>query len=182
MKEYLSFLQQAGHHVLYNLPDFDDEKSSIKIDYSLSNDALVLQKMFPNIPICGYTVNDINEFLYKKWCQAAMADDSSGLSKCMSEIRSSWLMNCSIDLNFHMFLAKPRVIPLCTHEVVLIFTIEELAVFSNNDEGEALEFQDWEIAFIIEVKHEKVDGVIRISLDLEDSECAVTAFYQASYQ
>ena len=172
MKEYLSFLQHAGHHVLYNLPDFDDEKSSIKIDYSLSNDALVLQKMFPNIPVCGYTVNDINEFLYKKWCQAAMADDSTGLVKCMSEIRSSWLMNCSIDLNFHMFLAKPRVIPLCTHEVVLIFRIEELAVFSNNDEGEALEFQDWEIAFIIEVKHEKVDGVIRISLDLEDSECA----------
>ena len=182
MKEYLSFLQHAGHHVLYNLPDFDDEKSTIKIDYSLSNDALALQKMFPNIPVCGYTVDDINDFLYKKWCQAAMADDSTGLAKCMSEIRSEWLMNCSIDLNFHMLLAKPRVIPLCTHEVVLIFRIEEVAVFSNNDEEEALEFQDWEIAFIVEVKHEIRDGVVRISLDLEDSEYTTTTFYQPSDQ
>jgi len=180
MKEYLSFLQHAGHHVLYNLPDFDDEKSTIKIDYSLSSDALALQKMFPDLPVCGYTVSDINEFLYKKWCQAAMADESMGLAKCFSEIQSSWLMNCCIDLNFHMFLAKPRVIPLCSHEVVLVFRVEELVVFTNSDNDKDLEFRDWEIAFIVEVKHEKVDGVVRISLDLEESECTATTFCHLS--
>lgn len=176
MKEYLAFLQQAGHHVLYNLPDFDNEKSTIKIDYSLSSDALALQKMFPDLPICGYTVGDINEYLYKKWCQAAMADESTELGRCLSEVKSSWLMNCCIDLNFHMFLAKPRVIPLCSHEVVLIFRIEELAIFANGDNEKDLEFKDWEIAFIVEVKHEKVDGVIKISLDLEESECTAIKF------
>jgi hypothetical protein len=180
MKEYLAFLQHAGHHVLYNLPDFNDEKSTIKIDYSLSSDALALQKMFPDLPVCGYTVGDINEFLYKKWCQAAMADDSdSSLARCLSEIKSTWMMNCSIDLNFHMFLAKPRVIPLCSQEVVLIFTIEELAVYAKNGETYEL-FKDWEIAFIVEVKHEKVGGVVKISLDLEDSECTAAALCRLS--
>ena len=84
-------------------------------------------------------------------------------------------MNCSIDLNFHMFLAKHCIIPLCTHKVVLIFHIDELAIFNNNNKDEEpLEFQDWEIAFIIEVKHEKVNSVIQISLDLENSECTAT--------
>ena len=169
MKHYLSFLQHAGHHVLYNLPDFDDERSTIKIDYSLSSDAVAIQKLFPDLPVCGYTVADINAFLYTKWSQAAMADESTGLSRCLSEMKSSWLMNCCIELDFHMFLAKPRVIPLCSHEVVLIFRIEELAIFTSENE-EDLWFKDWEIAFIVEVKYEKVDGVNKISLDLENSE------------
>jgi hypothetical protein len=176
MKEYLSFLQHAGHHVLFNLPDFDDEKSTIKIDYSLSSDALALQKLFPNVPVCGYTVDDINKFLHKKWAQAAMAQDLNGsLANCLSEIKSASLMNCCIDLNFHMFLSRPRVTPLCSQEVVLRFTIEGLGIFAQDGDAQPSKiFKDWEIAFIVEVKHEKVDGVVKISLDLENSECTTT--------
>ncbi|KAF7328255.1 hypothetical protein MVEN_02565400 [Mycena venus] len=135
LHEYLHFLRNAGNHVLFNLPDFDDDKFSPKIDYSLVSKALEMEEF------CCDTVHDtnlseINKYMYEKWLMAAA-------------------------------LGRPRVKALCSHEVLLYFTVEDIAFFESSDFSlEPLDiYHGWKIAFIIDVTQDKEGSVTKLKLD-----------------
>ena len=64
--EYLRFLSKAGHHTLFSLPDFDDNDSSLRIDFSD-----VATRSVPVNDIHGISVIKINTFLSTAWMDAA---------------------------------------------------------------------------------------------------------------
>jgi hypothetical protein len=41
LRQYLDFLNAAGHNCILNLPDFDDDEYALMIDYSLTTKAIV---------------------------------------------------------------------------------------------------------------------------------------------
>ncbi|KAJ7732039.1 hypothetical protein B0H16DRAFT_183186, partial [Mycena metata] len=53
LKKYLTFLQNAGHHVRFDLPDFDDDQYKPTINYSLATRALEHQELFANVAVHG---------------------------------------------------------------------------------------------------------------------------------
>ncbi|KAF7354146.1 hypothetical protein MVEN_01102100 [Mycena venus] len=170
LHEYLHFLRNAGNHVLFNLPDFDDDKFSPKIDYSLVSKALEVEEF------CCDTVHDtnlseINKYMYEKWLMAAaLGRPRDVLSVCLAEISSTWVMNTSIDTHFHIRFGAPQVKALCSHEVLLYFTLEDIAFFGSSDFSQPLDiYHGWKIAFIIDVTQEKEGSVTKLKLDFSSA-------------
>ncbi|KAJ7210092.1 hypothetical protein GGX14DRAFT_451427 [Mycena pura] len=165
--EYLHFLRSAGNHVLFDLPDFDDNKFSPNIDYSLVSTALEVDE-FCCDTVHDTSLSDINKYLYDKWLIAAtLGRPRDVLSICLAEISSTWLMNTSIDTHFHIRFGAPHTKALCSNEVLLHFTIEDIAFFGSSDFSQKpLEiYHGWKIAFIVDVVQEKVGSVTKLKLD-----------------
>ncbi|TFY52793.1 hypothetical protein EVJ58_g9812 [Rhodofomes roseus] len=88
LNEYLVFLHQAGNHVFCSLPDFDDDRYRLTIDYSLMGGTVLEVD-----DIHGVSVDKINAYLSSVWLKAAMLmggelDDWKSL--CLAEYRSTW--------------------------------------------------------------------------------------------
>lgn len=128
---YLRFLTNAGNHVLFSLPDFDDDNLSISIDFSTMSNAVI-----PVDDIRGVSIEKVNAFLSTAWLKAAMLASShltSGdIKASLAEYRSTSSSHSS-DLHFHVKLGAPRVKALCDQEVILYFTIDDLYIYDTED-------------------------------------------------
>ncbi|KAJ7710708.1 hypothetical protein B0H17DRAFT_1223880 [Mycena rosella] len=167
LPEYLRFLRSAGNHVLFNLPDFDDDKFSPNIDYSLISKALEVEE-FCCDAVHDTSLDDINKYLYDKWMMAAaLGRPRDVLSICLAEISSAWLMHTSIDTYFHIRFGVPQIKALCSDEVLLYFTVDDIAFFGSSDFSQRPLniYHGWKIAFIIDVVQEKVGSVTKLKLD-----------------
>ncbi len=134
MRRYLEFLQHAGNHVLFDLPDFDDDKFKAKIDYSLHREPINLDDLCDGVTVFSADIKDMNEYLESQWMKAAsLGRPQDCLSIALAEISSSWLMNAVIDNHFHVRFGAPKVRALCSHEVILYFDIQDIAFFRNSD-------------------------------------------------
>jgi hypothetical protein len=134
MRIYLEFLEHAGHHTLFDIPDFDDDKYSPVIDYSLGCTPQDVDRLCSNEVVHGIDLSQINNFLHKKWLSIArLGHPKDQLSVCMAEISSTWLMNATIDSKFHIQFGPPTVKALCKHEVILTFDVENIAFFHTDD-------------------------------------------------
>ncbi|KAJ7246223.1 hypothetical protein C8J57DRAFT_1678479 [Mycena rebaudengoi] len=155
--EYLRFLRSAGNHVLFNLPDFDDDKFSPKIDYSLVSKALEVEE-FCCDTVHDTNLGDINKYLYDKWMMAAALGRPHG---------NTWLMHASVDTHFHIRFGVPQIKALCSHEVLLYFTVEDIAFFGSSDFSQKpLDiYHGWKVAFIVDVEQEIVGSVTKLKLD-----------------
>ncbi|KAJ6541182.1 hypothetical protein DFH09DRAFT_1174690 [Mycena vulgaris] len=165
--EYLRFLRSAGNHVLFNLPDFDDDKFSPKIDYSLVSKALEVEE-FCCDAVHDTSISDINKYMYDKWLMAAaLGRPRDVLSICLAEISSTWMMNTSIDTHFHIRFGAPQIKALCSNEVLLYFTVEDIAFFATSDFSQKpLDiYHGWKVAFIIDVVEDKEGSVTKLRLD-----------------
>ncbi|THG96118.1 hypothetical protein EW026_g5654 [Hermanssonia centrifuga] len=170
LSEYLEFLQNAGNHVLFSLPDFDDDRLRVSIDFSTSGrPVLGIDSIF------GISVEKINSYLQASWLKSAMlagrgrghSVDRTALS--LAEYRSTWVASESL-IHFHVTLGAPRIQALCGEEVVLFFTVDEVVFYESDDFEKApkQQYSNWEIAVIVNVIHQKEDdgNVTRIVLDL----------------
>lgn len=196
MNSYLDFLEHAGHHTLFDIPDFDDDKYSPVIDYSLSCTPQDVDRLCSAEVVHGIDLSQINNFMHKKWLSVArLGRPKDQLSACLAEISSSWLMNSAVDSKFHIQFGPPKVLALCKHEVILTFDVEKIAFFHSDDyeSEEPEEYAHWKIAFVVDVTEEKEhEGcVTRLKLDLntarfshhfskvsETTEFAIAHFYQ----
>lgn len=128
---YLRFLSNAGHHVLFSLPDFDDDKLSVTIDFSTMTRASALIE-----EVRGVSLEKINAFLSTAWLNAAMLASVEHTMKdiktCLAEYRSMTSVHGS-DIHFHVKLGAPRIKALCEQEVILYFTIDELIIYESDD-------------------------------------------------
>ncbi|CCM02877.1 uncharacterized protein FIBRA_04991 [Fibroporia radiculosa] len=171
MSQYLNFLHQAGNHVLFSLPDFDDDRYRLTIDYSLmGSPTLDVQE------IHGINVEKINTYLSSVWLKCAMALDSpedvtvDWKSTILAEYRSTWSLHADSGFHFHVRLGAPRVQPVCSRETILYFTIDEILFFESDDLSVETQYRygGWEIAILVDIVHEKnSDGhVTSCKLDL----------------
>ncbi|KAJ7027386.1 hypothetical protein C8F04DRAFT_965258 [Mycena alexandri] len=165
LKKYLTFLQNAGHHVRFDLPDFDDDQYKPSINYSLATRALEHEELFTNVTVHGISESNINGFLRETWLDVvSKAQGFCGqpptdrLSSCLMEIESTWVGG--LENHFHIRFSPPRVKALCKHEVVLYFTAAEVHFHESEDfSREPIHsFADWEFAFIVNVIEENVVG------------------------
>lgn len=196
MRQYLQFLENGGSHTLFDIPDFDDDKYSPTIDYSLSSTLADVEQHCTDQIVCGVDLEQVNSFLHKKWLSVArLGHPADKLSICLAEISSKWVMGASIDAKFHIQFGAPKVRALCKDEVILTYTIDSIAFFKTDDwaKEKPEEYSNWQIAFIVDVCEEKeCDGSVtnlRLNLDTarfshhfsvvtETCETALAYFYQ----
>ena len=132
--QYLQLLQGAGHHVLFSLPDFDDDRAHVNIDFSTQGQTLLdLEEVY------SISVEKINAFLSSSWLKSAMF--ANGKSKgpvvdrpslSLAEYRSTWVLNESSE-HFHIRLGAPRVKAVCGQEVILFFSVDEVLFYDTAD-------------------------------------------------
>ncbi|EKM52083.1 uncharacterized protein PHACADRAFT_151051 [Phanerochaete carnosa HHB-10118-sp] len=179
LKHYLRFLQTSGNHVMFDLPDFDDNKHRPRIDYSvirtegtdelrqlISKDIKILDHVDPAL---------IAQFYQMHWQNASGKRNGPAWGKldlCLATICSDWINGCTLE-NTHFFINfhSPTVEPLCNQEVIIKFNIKELGFFEKRgiDENVSptvdLSDQQWQFAFI--VKCVKAEGLGVVTLDLD---------------
>ncbi|KAJ7258353.1 hypothetical protein B0H12DRAFT_1280739 [Mycena haematopus] len=174
LKKYLTFLQNAGHHVRFDLPDFDDDKYKSYINYSLVTRALEHEELCASVTVHGISEYKINEFLRETWLDVVSTTQGFNggplptdmLSSCLTEIQSTWIGN--LDHHFHIRFSPPRVRALCTHEVVLYFTASNVYFYNSEDfTHEPIKYYaDWSFAFIVDVVEDKSSAAHSLKLDL----------------
>ncbi|KDQ52587.1 hypothetical protein JAAARDRAFT_702442 [Jaapia argillacea MUCL 33604] len=186
--KYLEFLHQAGHHVLFSLPDFDDNRLALKIDYSLDSHN-VRNAESEVSEVWGISIAEINESLASKWLKAAiLAEDMErGLIEmdhkaiCLAEYRSIWVEKAgesASDVQFHIKCGAPKVKALCNKEVFLCFKIDEFLLYDGEDFTVPAKhtYSDWEIVFVVDIVHQKEEeGVVNLKLDMTSAyQCNLT--------
>ncbi|KZT65463.1 hypothetical protein DAEQUDRAFT_524238 [Daedalea quercina L-15889] len=166
LNEYLVFLHQAGNHVLFSLPDFDDDRYRLTIDYSLMGGTVLEVD-----DIYGVSVDKINTYLSSVWLKAAMLmgtdlDDWKPL--CLAEYRSTWRPLPGWDGHFHLRLGAPRVKPVCSREAIVYFSVDEVLFYEDADftKEPHRRYSGWEIAVLVDIIHEFDGFVTRCVLDL----------------
>lgn len=155
--KYLELLRHAGHHVLFDLPDFDNDQYSPLIDYSLAATIKEIEEYCTEVDLHGIHVSTINDHLRKSWLNAvALARGISGaipadpLTTCLTEIQSIRLPD--VQSHFHIRFSPPTVHALCRHEAVLVFNFDEIIFYNSPDFSLSPigTYQDWKIAVIVD--------------------------------
>ncbi|KAJ6464084.1 hypothetical protein C8R45DRAFT_1220160 [Mycena sanguinolenta] len=175
LKQYLTFLHDAGHHVRYDLPDFDNDTYRLDINYSLVTRALESKELCAGVTVHGVSESKINEFLRDTWLDViSKAQGFCGepptdkLSSCLSEIRSTWPGVGNLGHHFRVRFSPPRVRALCNHEVVLYFTASKIHFYDSEDfNREPINsYVDWKFAFIVDVVEDRSTPAYSLKLDL----------------
>ncbi|KAH9934103.1 hypothetical protein B0H21DRAFT_834949 [Amylocystis lapponica] len=155
LSKYLQTLRNAGNHVLFSLPDFDNAEYKLTIDYSLAGSNLSHLS-----EICGISVHKINHYLSSTWLTAAIlaagyTPTKNQRATCLAEYRNQ---------HFYIKLAAPRIRPLCSKEVIMYFKIDEVDFFGSSPG----KYSNWEIALLLDVSSvSEFDGqVTRLKLKL----------------
>ena len=133
MHKYLEFLQNAGLHTLYDLPDFES-KLKVKIDHSLHYRYIDLEVLCAGVSIYGTNIQELGGVLHRKWLNSASAGrPEDPLSICLAELNSAWLDNAEVEKQFHARFGPPKITALCQNEVILTFEVEDIAFFADVD-------------------------------------------------
>ena len=136
---YLKFLRGAGHHVLFGLPDFTDQKvlETLPVDYSrlpkmnIDNPSTTLtleefSTFCTGITYFNITVEQINTFLNVNQYQRAdirAQEKRDVLAASISSIRWSHA-ETTYEINFE----APSIMALCLHELLFIFKVKNVRV------------------------------------------------------
>jgi hypothetical protein len=170
LRKYLEYLRHAGHHVLFSLPDFDDDRMDVLIDYSLESHTI--RNMENEIDeVFGVSVEEINRYLSSKWLKSIMdaAEGGDRKSTCLAEYRSTWTSVADhSNLQFHVKFGAPRVKILCKREAILYFKIDELLVYEghNFNVTPKYSYQDWEIAVVVDLIKDVENTINLVKLDM----------------
>ncbi|EKM54032.1 uncharacterized protein PHACADRAFT_257621 [Phanerochaete carnosa HHB-10118-sp] len=181
LEQYLEFLQSAGHHVLFSLPNFENDKGDVPttINYSWIAD-VALRQLVQLDEIHGVSLRKINDYLSTVWLKAAMLvsiqtdalSDRSGTS--FAEYRGTWRYMDQA-YSYYITFGTPRVTAWCNDEVIMTFVVDEVFLYNGSKwEGQPVKsFSEWEIAVIMNFSYEKPpehDGnVIRCKVDIASS-------------
>jgi len=136
LEAYLKHLVKSGHHVIYSLPDFDDDNQKREIDFSTATVATYdhVTKAF------GVELTQVTKYVEDAWLKAAwLAHEHKHDSKTQVEFsvrnaiavakwERSWRSSAPFDIEF----GAPTIHFLCDHEAVLTLSLEN-AVFYSTD-------------------------------------------------
>ncbi|KAF9516569.1 hypothetical protein BS47DRAFT_1390620 [Hydnum rufescens UP504] len=176
LRQYLDLLVRAGHHIFFSLPEVDDARYRLAIDFSsISTDI-----KWDIEELHGISLGKINSFLSSSWLKSAwLANSREGLpadrSKiCISEYKSTWSNYSESELHFHLKFNAPQVKALCGREAVVFFSVEEVFFSETKDftsTSAKLHYTNWEIALIVDVIHEIREGghIAVLKIDLSNA-------------
>ena len=160
LKEYLEFLSNAGHHIFFSLPDFDDDNYSVFIDFSAASQTTELVEK-----VNGVSIHKINTFLSTAWLTAGLLantqNDKSDKKIALAEYSGTISKNAS-DIRFTVKFGAPHVKALCNQEVILYFNIEKLCTYAS---GEFTKCVVFDIHFCAEIStHMCLQGILTMFL------------------
>lgn len=135
LRSYLAFLHLAGNHVLFDLPDFAAHEKIGYTDYALLRDHVNPDEYCKDVTVFGITTKVINSFLETQWAAAKTLarEQNDYLAASIAELSSTWLTHSGIDSHSYIRFGAPHIKPLCPHEVVLFFELQDVALFSTGD-------------------------------------------------
>ena len=133
LKGYLKFLQKAGHHILYCLPEFNDAGLRYTVDFSAAVEAFLgVDKVF-HIP-----TQKINDYLAASWLNAILPSDTSGTPSstgaglALTQYLSTW-SSTDFGIHFDILFSAPTVKALCSQEVLVTFNIQTVSFYESKD-------------------------------------------------
>ncbi|KAI0770368.1 hypothetical protein C8Q74DRAFT_1275033 [Fomes fomentarius] len=159
LSSYLRSLRLGGHHVLFSLPEFDDDEFRPPISFSRVASS---QEQYLLREIHGFSLAMINGYLSLLWytCafvireraderQAVTWDETTSLAEYWTWVRSeaeAWY--CCLKFG------APEARILCGREVILLFMLSEVAILTQEvslGESYTPNYTDWVIAVIVDV-------------------------------
>ena len=137
LHKYLQFLALAGHHVLFDLPNFADGSRQPKSNFTTYRDNLVNPFLLSDSITENIKITEVNDALYFRWRDAARKSTRpvDFLSLCLAELSSAWLANSVVARHFYIQFGIPEIHALCSREVILTFDIRNIAFFKIGDVG-----------------------------------------------
>jgi hypothetical protein len=130
---YLQLLSNAGHHVLFSLPDFNDDGEHVLIDFSQ-----VAHTLYNLQEIHGVPIEQINRYLSTSWLKAALlagAQNGQPVDRpaiSLAEYRSTWVLHDG-GIHFHIKFGAPQVAALCNDEILMYFIADEVLFYKTED-------------------------------------------------
>ena len=137
LEAYLKHLIKSGHHVIYSLPDFDDDEHHRVIDFSSAAAASYgdVTKVF-NIEL-----ELVAKFVEEAWLKAAWLahehlhesgrdlDLSIRNTIAVAKWEHHWRGSAPFDIEF----GAPTVQLLCEREAILTFSLENIVFHASGD-------------------------------------------------
>ena len=141
INQYLQVLQTAGICHFFCHPILDEDEEEPCYDFSLMSKSLpILESLH------GIKVEKINAYLSWLWQKASKlaattndVDNSKSAQRLLylAEYRSYWSpsqrRSSAHELQFHLKFGCPRVSVVCSCEVIMWFSIEEVLLYDSND-------------------------------------------------
>ncbi|KIP08501.1 hypothetical protein PHLGIDRAFT_379080 [Phlebiopsis gigantea 11061_1 CR5-6] len=133
-RAYLQFLRLAGHHVLFGFPDFTDKKvlESLPVDYAiLARTDEELEKFCREITYFNLSITQINDYVqYIQYERAEARAQEKKEALVASIVRVRWTKEATVifDIKFGI----PVVKALCPHEILFVFTLDEITQLEKN--------------------------------------------------
>lgn len=139
LEAYLKHLTKAGHHVLYSLPDFDDDGLERKIEFSAAAGATY--DHFTKVS--GIELELVSKHVERVWLEAAwLAHEQKFEGKdeidfplrniAVAKWERKWRKNLPFDIEF----GAPTVRLLCEREAILTFSLENIVYYAGDKEKE----------------------------------------------
>lgn len=130
---YLKHIQKSGHHILYSLPAFDDERHHRATDFSS-----VTRHSYSHIKeMYNIDREKIITYIQDVWRKAAWSVQEEGTSLAtrssiaIAEWNSTWSLTHEEDYHFHVKFGAPKIELLCQHEAIVYVQVDEI-VFSES--------------------------------------------------
>lgn len=130
---YFELLQNAGHHILHYLPDFNDSNFHHSSNFcsAVTNTTTVNR-------VWGIPTEKIDEYLSTAWLNALILSSiltetlSTGPSLSLSQYHNSWSLRSS-DSSLVISFSAPTVSAVCEQEVLISFNIDEVYYEEHNE-------------------------------------------------
>lgn len=141
MKKYLAFLVSSGNHVLFDLSDFDDNKTRPEIDYALIHTVeteRLVESQSHDIQLLGVDMALVSTFYRLQWLVASGIRDQQhwgSLELCLAAICSDWVVGSQVSSHFFIDFDVPTIKPLCKHEAIITFHVKNIAFFAEGSIG-----------------------------------------------
>ncbi|GJE98406.1 hypothetical protein PsYK624_146360 [Phanerochaete sordida] len=169
LRRYLGFLQESGHHIFFDLPEFAAREKVSLTDYALACDDTKLDQYSKGVSVLGTPIDRIDSFLETQWAAARnlASEKRDGLAASIAVFDTRWLLNrpahtlCHARIEFN----APEIKALCSREVVLCFKVRRVAVFSSAafSDDPPLILDDLTIAFVMNVmKYDSKIGILEL--------------------
>ncbi|KAF9822043.1 hypothetical protein IEO21_00037 [Rhodonia placenta] len=176
--KYLEFLQSAGRHVFFSLPEFT-ARPSLTINHSAMSSSSPDVQELQHVPI-----ETINTQLALNWLKAAM-DSIEPVGRAvdwpvinMAEFRGFWSPDepLSSEAQFQIRFGAPRIMGVCSQEAIMCFSLDEVSFYEGKDDildqTPSRSYSKWEVAFLVKITRvdETEGGAYRCVINLYDTQ------------
>ena len=130
LQSYMHLLQSAGHHVLFSLPNFDDEGLRPYLDFSQ-----IAYRLLGIEDVHGVAIEQINKYLSAAWLNTLILANKQPIDYSvvsLAEYRSTWAQQDGY-AQFYLNFGAPHVSALCDDEILMHFVLDDVRFYETAD-------------------------------------------------